>query len=105
LHEYLHHRRPFFLHLAPFCGLPQFHLDVFPDRTPASTSSLRYSPTGVVDDVLDDSSDVSVLLSEVERPELGRVLPVVSVGLEDPSGFTLVPDNSLQSLNNVKRWI
>lgn len=48
-----------------------------------------------MDDVLDDSPDVSVLLGKVQRPELGRVLPVVGVGLEDPAGFTLVPDNSL----------
>lgn len=48
-----------------------------------------------MDDVLDNSSDVTVLLSEVVVPELGRVLPVVGVGLEDPAGFTLVPDNSL----------
>jgi hypothetical protein len=48
-----------------------------------------------VDDVLDNSPDVSVLLGKVQGPELGRVLPVVSVGLEDPAGFTLVPDNSL----------
>ena len=53
------------------------------------------SPTSVVDDVLDNSPDVSVLLGKVQGPELGRVLPVVGVGLEDPAGFTLVPDNSL----------
>jgi len=57
--------------------------------------------TSVVDDVLDNSPDVSVLLGKVQGPELGRVLPVVGVGLEDPAGFTLVPDNSLFMWNRL----
>ena len=48
-----------------------------------------------MDDVLDNSSNVSVLLGKVKGPKLGRILPVVGVGLEDPAGFTLVPNDSL----------
>jgi hypothetical protein len=48
-----------------------------------------------VDDVLDNTTDVTVLLGEVEGTEPGRVLAVVGVGLEDPTRLSLVTNNAL----------
>lgn len=49
------------------------------------------SPTaGVVDDVFNYPLDVPMSFGEVQRPELGRSLPPLGVGLEDrPGTFTL----------------
>lgn len=49
----------------------------------------KYSPTSVVDDLLDDTTDVPVSLRVVVVPELGWVLVQVGVGLEDPTGLSL----------------
>jgi len=46
-----------------------------------------------VNDLLDQSTDVTVSLGEVEGTELGGSNTVVSVGSEDSSGFTLVADD------------
>jgi len=43
------------------------------------------SSSRIVDDLLDDSLDVSISLSEIERSVLSRSLSVVSVSLEDSS--------------------
>jgi hypothetical protein len=64
-------------------------------RVSEENGSQRSTSTGVVDDVLDDTSDVTVSLGEVQRPQSGRVLPVVSVGLEDTTALSLVSDDSL----------
>jgi len=52
------------------------------------------SSSGVVDDILDNTSDVTVPLSEVQGSESRGLLPVVGVRLEDPSGLPLVQDDS-----------
>lgn len=41
-----------------------------------------YAPTGVVDDLFDDSADVAVALRKVEVTESGRLLVVVGVRFE-----------------------
>jgi hypothetical protein len=90
--------------ISKLCQIPSIPictasiLDLIPtilSHIPSSSFPSQHSPTSVVDDVLDNSSNVSVLLGKVKGPELGRVLPVVGVGLEDPAGFTLVPNDSL----------
>ena len=48
----------------------------------------RSTPTRVVEDLLDDAADVSVLLGVIQGPELDRALAGADVGLED-GGFTL----------------
>lgn len=51
--------------------------------------------SSVVDDVLYDTTDVTVSLGKVERTETSWVLSVVGVGLEDTTGLSLVADDSL----------
>jgi hypothetical protein len=46
-----------------------------------------------VNDLLYETTDVTVSLSEVEGTELGRSNTVVGVSPEDSSGFTLVADD------------
>lgn len=58
-------------------------VETVPVRVPEDDPSERSTTTGVVDDVLHDTTDVTVTLSIVERPELGRVLVEAGVGLED----------------------
>ena len=41
-----------------------------------------YAPTSVVDDVLDNSANVTIALSEIEVTEAGGLLVVVGVRLE-----------------------
>jgi hypothetical protein len=64
-------------------------------RVSEENGSQGSTSTGVVDDVLDDTSDVTVSLGEVQRPQSSRVLPVVGVGLEDTTALSLVSDDSL----------
>lgn len=64
-------------------------------RVSEENGSQGSTSTGVVDDVLDDTSDVTVSLGEVEGPQSSRVLPVVGVGLEDTTALSLVSDDSL----------
>lgn len=52
-----------------------------------------------MDDVLDNTTDVTVLLGEVEGTKPGRVLAVVGVGLEDPTRLSLVTNNALDPLS------
>jgi hypothetical protein len=55
-----------------------------------------HEPSSVVDDVLDNTTDVTVLLGKVESTETGGGLAVGSVRLEDPSGLPLVADDTLE---------
>jgi hypothetical protein len=48
-----------------------------------------------VDDLPDDTPDVTVLLGKVQVPKLGGVLVEVGVSSEDSTGFPLGTDNSL----------
>ena len=64
-------------------------------RVSEENGSQGSTSTSVVDDVLDDTSNVSVSLGEVESPQSSRVLPVVGVGLEDTTALSLVSDDSL----------
>lgn len=48
-----------------------------------------------MDDVLDDTSDVTVSLGEVKSSQTGGLLSVVGVGLEDTTRLPLVSDDSL----------
>jgi hypothetical protein len=70
-------------------------------RVSEENGSQGSTSTSVVDDVLDDTPDVTVSLGEVQRPQLGRVLPVVGVGLEDTTALSLVSDDSLWSANSI----
>ena len=54
-----------------------------------SDTSERSTSTSIVDDLLDDTSNVAVSLSEVVVPELGWVLVQVGVGLEDTPRLSL----------------
>lgn len=54
----------------------------------------RCTTASVVDNVLDETTDVTVTLGKVQRPQARRLLSVVGVGLEDPTGFTLVADDT-----------
>lgn len=49
----------------------------------------RYLPTGVVDDLLDNTSDVTVALGVVVDTELGGSLVVLGVSGEDTAALTL----------------
>lgn len=51
------------------------------------------SPARVVDDLLDQATDVAVALGKVERTELGRRDTVVRVRAEDSAALTLVADD------------
>jgi len=60
----------------------------------------RSTTTGVVDDLLHDTTDISVTLGEVEVSELGRSLPQASVRREDAAAtLTLVTDLELSEAN------
>lgn len=56
----------------------------------------RNAPSRVVDDVLDNTTDVTVLLGEVESTESRGGLVQVRVRLEDTSGLSLVLDDTLR---------
>lgn len=49
----------------------------------------QYLPTSVVDDLLDDTSDVTVALGVVVNAELGGGLVVLGVSGEDTTALTL----------------
>lgn len=81
-------------------------LTPYPDQDPAPAENLSipflnsYSPAGVVDDLADDTTDVTVLLSKVEVAETSGVLVVVGVGLEDTTRLPLGTDNTLFGVSN-----
>jgi hypothetical protein len=52
------------------------------------------SPSRVVDDLLDETSKISVALGIVERPEAGRRNAVVRMRLENATALTLIADNA-----------
>lgn len=60
------------------------------------------APSGVVDDVLDNTTDVTVLLGEVESTESRGGLVQVRVRLEDTSGLSLVLDDTLREVKGGK---
>lgn len=51
-------------------------------------------PAGVVDDLLDDTSDVAISLSEIVVAKTSGVLVEVSMGLENSSGLSLRADDT-----------
>jgi hypothetical protein len=53
------------------------------------------APSGIVDDLPNNTPNVTVLLGEVQVPQLGRVLVEVGVGSEDTPGLSLGSDDSL----------
>lgn len=53
-----------------------------------------------MDDLADDTTDVTVLLSKVEVAETSGVLVVVGVGLEDTTRLPLGTDNTLFGVSN-----
>lgn len=61
-----------------------------PPRSPTESND---SPARVVDDLLDQATDVAVALGKVERTELGRRDTVVRVRAEDSAALTLVADD------------
>ena len=63
------------------------------------------SPSGIVDNVLDNTPDVTVLLRKVDVPQPGRRLVVVGVGLEDPSRLSLRSDDSLPVSLDSFSWV
>ena len=58
--------------------------------------SSKHSPSSIVNNILNDPPYVSVLLCEIQIPQLGRRLVVVRVGFEDPARLSLGPDDSLR---------
>lgn len=54
-----------------------------------------YSPASVVDDLADNTTDVTVLLGKVEVTETRGVLVVVGVGLEDTTRLPLGTNDTL----------
>ena len=48
-----------------------------------------------MDDLPNDTPDVTVLLGEIQVPKLGGVLVEIGVGSEDSTRFPLGSDNSL----------
>lgn len=58
------------------------------------------SPARVVDDLADDTTDVTVLLSKVEVAETSGVLVVVGVGLEDTTRLPLGTNDTLIGVSN-----
>lgn len=90
--EILHPSQPGFGPLPLRSAFPPIPPD--PSPFPLQPNSPLHSPSSVVDDILDNPPDVPVPLSKVQRSEPGWVFSVVGMGLEDPSGFTLVADDS-----------
>lgn len=64
------------------------------DQTPDIHN--RHSPASVVDDLADNTTDVTVLLGKVEVAVTRGVLVVVRVGLEDPTRLPLGTNDTLQ---------
>lgn len=62
-------------------------------RPTSHTATESALPSGVVDDLLDETTNVAVALSEVEGAELGRGDTVVRVRTEDSAALTLVADD------------
>jgi hypothetical protein len=58
-----------------------------------------------VDDVLDNTLNVAVLLRKVELPQSSGRLVVVGVRLEDPAGLPLSSDNALRNVNTTFRGL
>jgi hypothetical protein len=56
--------------------------------------------TGVVDDLLDDTANVAVTFSIVERSQLGGSLTVSCVGLEDSSRLSLSTNDATHFLSS-----
>lgn len=73
------------LSLANLCSLSHVHL----------SSPCFDSPTSVVDDLANNTTDVTVLLGKVEVTETGGVLVVVGVGLEDTTRLPLGTNDTL----------
>lgn len=57
------------------------------------SEQVQNSPARVVDNLLDQATDVAVALGKVERTELGRRDTVVRVRAEDTAALTLVADD------------
>lgn len=78
-----------------FGGDEQLRLLLVPEWVAERDLGEWRASTGVVDDVGDNTLEVTVALAEVEAAEPGWALAVVSVGLEDgPSTLTLCSDDS-----------
>ena len=65
-------------------------------RSLDSIQMKQHAPSRIVDDLPNNTPDVTVLLSEVQVPQLGRVLVEIGVGSEDTPGLSLGSDDSLQ---------
>jgi hypothetical protein len=57
-----------------------------------------------VDDLANDTTDVTVLLSKVEVPETSGVLVVVRVGLEDPTRLPLGKNDTLSGVSILEQY-
>ena len=65
------------------------------ERMTERDASQRSSASWIVDDLCDDALEVTVSLAEIEAPEFGGALAVVSVGLEDGTcSLTLSSDDT-----------
>jgi len=68
-------------------------------------ASERSTTTGIVDDLLHDTPEVSMALGEVEGSELSSANPCAVDGLEDATGtFTLISDNATHLVFPCAAW-
>ena len=62
-------------------------------RVAEDDAGKRGTSTGIVNDLFHDTFDVPVALGKVKSSDTGRVLTVVSVRLENPTGLSLVEND------------
>ena len=62
-------------------------------RVAEDDAGKRGTSTGIVNDLFHDTFDVPVALGKVKSSDAGRVLTVVSVRLENPTGLSLVEND------------
>ena len=70
-----------------------FRTELVPVGIPEDDTSEGGATTGVVDDVLHDTTNVTIALGKVEVTQTGGVLVVVGVRFEDGMGAPLCPNN------------
>ncbi|MFS7940626.1 hypothetical protein Hanom_Chr05g00466651 [Helianthus anomalus] len=79
----------------PLGGNEEFLLVLVTERMTEGDASKRRTAAWIVDDLGDDSFEVTVAFAEVEAPESGWTFAVVCVGFEDGAcSLTLCSDNT-----------
>lgn len=70
--------------------------------TAAACCLLRHLPTSIVDDLLDDTTNVTVLLGVVVDTQLGRSLVVLGVSGEDTTALSLSSNDPTHCVEVIK---